>query len=501
MIPVGDGFVFLRPAWLLLLPLVVLLAWWLGRRHWQASPWTTVVDAALQAHVLAGGAATTARWLAPLGLFIGGVLAVLALAGPARPGPQLQAAPAAARVLLLDLSPAMALPDATGEAPAARARRLLADLIAAMPDGDTGLAIYGEDAYRVSPLTGDRDLLRAVLPELDPAVIPAPGARPERGLRLAADMLPAGAVSGGGEIVWLTGQASPPVPVALPAGVSVSVVHLAPSVDQSIWAAWAAAHGGRSLAAAEWAALLPLLRGGQWPAGTHDGWQDIGGWLLLPLLPLVAWGFRRGALFAWVLTPMLAMMFAPAAFAPSDAFAGAAEPDDRIAWTLASRQEWAAAAERFADPRWRAVAHYRAGQFAEAADGLRGLDDPESLHNRGNALARAGRYAEAVAAYEAALGRREMADTRFNLELVRRLLREPPAERPRQAPPERPRQSPPNGPKAPPAGGPTSPQAGEAARIAEQWLGSVSASPPGLLARRLQQEHARRRANAGAAAW
>ncbi|MBI1395741.1 MAG: tetratricopeptide repeat protein [Betaproteobacteria bacterium] len=96
----------------------------------------------------------------------------------------------------------------------------------------------------------------------------------------------------------------------------------------------------------------------------------------------------------------------------------------------------AAAAQTFADPRRRAYADLRAGHFAAAASGFGRFDDSDAHYNRGNALARAGRLKDALAAYDAALARDPgNRDARHNRELVKRALQ-------RQQPPDS-RHSPP----------------------------------------------------------
>ncbi|SMF51865.1 Ca-activated chloride channel family protein [Tistlia consotensis] len=56
------------------------------------------------------------------------------------------------------------------------------------------------------------------------------------------------------------------------------------------------------------------------------------------------------------------------------------------------------------DPAWRGVALYRTGEFGAAAEAFR-RTGPSASFNRGNALAFAGRYREAVAAYDAVIFR------------------------------------------------------------------------------------------------
>ena len=75
-------FHFLRPEWLWAIPVVIACALLLARRHLGPGNWQKVIDAALAPHVLSTTASRRAdlRWWL---LGIGGVVAILALAGPA----------------------------------------------------------------------------------------------------------------------------------------------------------------------------------------------------------------------------------------------------------------------------------------------------------------------------------------------------------------------------------------------------------------------------------
>ncbi len=79
----------------------------------------------------------------------------------------------------------------------------------------------------------------------------------------------------------------------------------------------------------------------------------------------------------------------------------------------------ARAAARFSDPRWRAAALYRQGEFEQAAAMLAGFDAPEDRFNRANALAMLGRYQEAAALYEQVLEQRpQWEPARRNLDIA-----------------------------------------------------------------------------------
>lgn len=493
--------VLLRPGWLsLLLPWMWLVWRWWRRPTTTMSPWASVVSAHLLPHLVMPPAAARRRATAAITVLCGGALAILALAGPARPGDRPAWQASASRVLVVDLSPPSAVTPVGDEAPLDRMRRVAASLIAALPPGRIGLVIYGGEPYQVVPLTTDRNLPLALLPELDPAIIPVPGARPELALSMAQRMVEKGGGEdgGGGDIIWLTADRVPPAaPLSAPTpGVRVSVIHLGRDRGAG-WEVWTAAREG-VFVAGETAPIRPLLdRLGQAAVRSAEplsrGMHDVGGWLLLPLLLLAALAFRRGALP--VAPPGLLVLIA-LTFLPGHPAEAQNVRDDRAAWAHASRGEWSEAAQRFADPNWLGVARYRAGDYTGAAAALATADDPLARHNLGNALARSGRYAEAVAAYEASLARRDNPDTRFNLELVRRLLNPPQADSPSSVPPSA---APPSG--KPPQGGGKAPSSAEADRVAEQWLRGVSDEPQTLLARRLQQEHARRQAGRSLQRW
>lgn len=149
-------------------------------------------------------------------------------------------------------------------------------------------------------------------------------------------------------------------------------------------------------------------------------WREAGVWLLPLLVPLAALGFRRGWLGLWVALALLPPGAAEA-WEWQDLWA---TPDQRGQRALeAGRPD--EAAERFRDPAWKAVAAYRAGRYAEAAGLLAGLDSAAAAYNLGNALARQGRYREALAAYDRALALDPSdQDAQYNRKLVEEALRQ-----------------------------------------------------------------------------
>ena len=172
-------FHFLRPEWLWALPAVVAGTLLLAYRKLGPGSWQNVVAPELAPHVLSRSAARAAdsRWWL---LGIGGVLATLALAGPAwQRIDQPVFRSDQALVIALDLSRSM---DAQDVQPSrlARAKLKILGILDRREGGQTALLVYTANAFTVTPLTDDTDTILAMLPALAPDLMPVPGSRPAR---------------------------------------------------------------------------------------------------------------------------------------------------------------------------------------------------------------------------------------------------------------------------------------------------------------------------------
>jgi Ca-activated chloride channel family protein len=130
-----------------------------------------------------------------------------------------------------------------------------------------------------------------------------------------------------------------------------------------------------------------------------DQWEEMGPYLLLLLLPIAAYSFRRGLAFVFVLG------FLP--LYPNNAHAN--WWDDL--WLTKNQQGQASfkqeqfdnAAQQFKDPSWKGASHYRNGNYQDAVDEFSKLDTPDAHYNRGNALAQLGELDAAIEAYDQTL--------------------------------------------------------------------------------------------------
>jgi Ca-activated chloride channel homolog len=450
-------FHWLRPWWLLALPVGVLLVWQLFRAARSAGSWRKVIEPALQQHVLVGGGPAAARcWPLTLAL-LAWVLASLALAGPAweRVGvPAVRSQDAL--VVALDLSRSM---DAGDIAPSrlARAKLKLLALLERRTSGQTALVVFSAHAFTVTPLTDDTRTIAALVESLETDIMPSRGSYPEAGLTRAAELL-AQAGAGRGEILLMSDAKVSPralqaardiashgaridvlafgteegAPISRPDGGFLTddkgAVVVA-QLDAAGLRAVARAGGGRfALATPDQHDLDTLFPheaaagGGIAPAHGEQGayqtdvWRDEGRWLVLLLMPLVAFAFRRG----WIACLLLASVV-PGTRANAFEWSDLWQRHDQQGYAALMRGDAAQASKLFDDPAWRAAAEYRAGKYAASAQTLDGRDSADAHYNRGNALAKAGDLDAAIAAYQRAL---ELdpghEDARYNLDLLQR---------------------------------------------------------------------------------
>ena len=455
-----SEFHFLRPFWLLALIPLSGLSWHLTRLGREGGDWRRVCDPALLPYILVhdsgGKPARRASWLFTLG----GVLAILALAGPVwerLPVPAFRSE--AALVIALDLSHIM---DAADIKPSRleRARFKIADLLKQRKDGVTALLVYSGDAFTVTPLTDDSGTINSQLSALTSDLMPAQGSRADLALELAGRLLKqAGLTRGdvllitdGGSLgkafdaakelkaqgyrVYVLGVGSEEgAPVPLPEGGflqdskgNIVISKLATPALRELANDGGGIYKKLTTDNSDLTTLLPFFghqsQSGQQGAAengiTVEQWEERGVWLLLPLLPIAALAFRRSYLAVLVLLVL-----------PLPRPAQALEWQDL--WQTRDQQashafqvgDHAKAAESFDNPDWKAAAQYKAGQYENAAKTLQGQESADAKYNLGNSLAKQGQYPQAITAYDQALKLDpKHEDARYNKELVEKAMKD-----------------------------------------------------------------------------
>ena len=454
------NFHFLRPEWFYALIPAALLFALLRYRNSHHSNWETAIEPHLLEHILDNPDSQVSRSPFTI-LLLAWLIATIALAGPVwRKTPQPVHEREDALVVIFDLTQSMLATDVKPNR-LVRAKRKLIDLLEMRDEGVTALVVFAGDAHTVSPLTDDTNTIAAMIPALDPSIVPAPGSRLASALEVAIELFENGGVASG-RILIITDEirdvvaaqqvsrqyrnAYPvsvmsvgteegaPIPVADERG-RVSFLKdrqgnlVIPKVNTWSLRDFADLSAGRfspmSLTDEDLEFLLaeqPLAPEDQFREieRDFDVWFEEGPWLLLLLLPLASLAFRRGWLWALALLVIL-----PGEQAQAFGWDDLWQTRDQQAKQTLDAGDPARAAELFEDPAWRATASYRSENFEAAANQFGEIKSSDGYYNLGNALARQGLLNEAIEAYDEALSLNPGdEDAAFNKKLIEDLLQQ-----------------------------------------------------------------------------
>ena len=446
-----TNFHFLRPyAFLALIPLIYLAI--KNYRHGSSSTahWMKVCDRELLPYLLEKNGGKNSGFTFWLGHFFA-FLAIFALAAPTW---QRLPAPAfrnnSSLVIALNLSESMNAEDVKPSR-LVRARYKIADLLAQRKDGQTALLVYSEAAFTVTPLTNDIETIHSQLEALTTDIMPSAGNNPVAGLAKAVELLKqAGLPQGHILLITDSAESSQAVPfakklgafqlsvlgvgtnegapIALPEGgfaKDESGQILVPKLQTAELNELAAVGNGRfQIMTSDDSDIKNLLRNFDTPLTQSpsdkttlflEQWEDNGAWLILLILPWAAWQFRKGAFY-------LAILFLLPLPQNSQAFEwqNLWKTPDQQAQRAYDKQQFSQAADKFENSEWKAAAQYKAGDFDKATEQFQ---QANSFYNQGNALAKKGQLAEALAAYEQAVKENPYDnDAKFNKEIVEKEL-------------------------------------------------------------------------------
>ncbi|MGA3252139.1 MAG: VWA domain-containing protein, partial [Paraburkholderia sp.] len=335
-----TAFHFLRPLWLLLLiPAVLLPVCWF-RRNNVRTRWRNIIAPELLEHLIVGDSARRrAQPIHTLALLI--AIGAIGVAGPTweqeRPPFNQDQAPL---VVVLELAHSM---DATDVAPTRleRAKQKVLDLAAARKGARTGLVVFSSTGHLVVPPTEDPAMLELYVPALSPSLMPVDGKNVTAGLEIAERLLANDPVAG--TIVFMTDGFDENQTDAFARKAKQSR-------QQLLWLAVGTENGGPIRGADGMIAMdpeghplmgtfdaagikkvadeadIPLAsmrvdnddvvwvqhRARAWLAQADESkrvprWKEAGYWLVVPLLLLGLWGFRRGWTVKWLPVILVAL--------------------------------------------------------------------------------------------------------------------------------------------------------------------------------------------------
>lgn len=321
-----DLFHFLRPLWLLALPMIAL-AWWLQRRRQASLSMLGDIVAPHLRDALTVNRNARRGFGAADSIALVLITTTLATAGPTW---SKQASPwfseTAPLVIAIEVSDSMRSNDLQPTR-LDRARFKIMDLVAARTGSRTALIAYAGSAHILVPPSTDVEVLKPFLESLDPVIMPVQGADAATVLSLAMTLLGEQAALGtllfvndgfdGSDILPLADFASrvdSPSVAALVLGTAAGGVALMPDgspvmdsaggrldtrIDESLQRRVAAEADLTLVRAATGDAdvrqLMRIIQSNLRQADDPDAqWRDQGWWFLLPALLLSLGWFRRG---------------------------------------------------------------------------------------------------------------------------------------------------------------------------------------------------------------
>lgn len=403
-----DAFHVLRPLWLLLaLPVVVL--WWINRRK---MPKTDQQSHQLAAHLrqaMTVGKQKNSRVQPIDGVALALILAILGASGPtwtrqidpflATTGPL---------VIVLKVTPSMSETDIAPDR-LSRAKFKIRDLLDMRAGGRTALVAYAGTAHPVLPFTEDPQVMLPYLEGLVPEIMPQEGANASDAFAIATDLLSAENSGGGILFVLDTLDVTDVDALDQATGQTLSVLAMLPDAQQDRGIDMLSNVSVVRVQAdnADVTQLDRILNTDYRRAllqNQDQPWEDRGWWLAWPAAFLTLIWFRQGWTMRWAVI-VLALGFAPANTARAEGVADWFLTPDQQGWLAYGKNDFAGAADLFADPQWKGHALYRSGQYDAAVEILDRLETPDAAFTQGLAHIKNRQYRDGVRAFETVLER------------------------------------------------------------------------------------------------
>ena len=453
-----SDFHFLRPeAIFLILPLAFLF-FYNQIKPLKAGNWQNVISPALQKYVLIQQAEQKNNRILNIALWVGALLAIIALAGPSWEKQKSTIYRSSQGIVIgLDLSLSMTSQDVSPSR-LQRAKYKIVDALEMAKDQYLGLIAYAGDAHVASPLTQDIATLKTMLPALDPYIMPKAGSYLVSLAKETASLFKQSNVQSRTLFLVADGVEAKDIDeaAAILNDANIQLRILAVGTEQG---APMAQPDGRFIKDSKGQVILPPLEWDNLQAladqtnakierlsnndddlkyllsdltnhinyekqdndDTFDNWLDSGYWLLLPILLIALGAFRKGIVLLIPLTLILQTDHAWASTLP-DALLNADQQGEKY-----FNENPEQAAQLFKDPKWKASSLYKAGDYEGALNIWQQYKDPQSLYNQGNALAQLQRFDEAIFAYERALNKNpDLQDAKDNKALIEQLLQNQP---------------------------------------------------------------------------
>ena len=461
----GDFF-FLRPQWLSLIVLLVVFFIMLLRKteQNQDSVWYEIIDSHLLKHLRVNQEGKSKPKALLVALFVALLACIIAMAGPTWEKNKFPAFKTSEPVaIVMSLAQSMNTQDISPNR-MTRAGHKVSDMLNRLSGTDVGFVIYSDRPFTAAPLTSDTRLIKEMLPELTPDLMPVLGDRLDLAIDHASTLLKhTGAQNG--QIVVLTNSAGEQVEKsieaaerAFSAGFTVNILGIGTIEGGELITASGQLildQNNQSITSMlELDELIEIAKAGSGQlvtltaddndidsilnvdsifnsnlsnpdsTKTYDDWIDMGYWLLLIPVLLAPLAFKRGLIMSLPLCFVITSMI-QSSNSQASVWDDLWQTRDQQAAHAFESEQYSKAAEKFQNQNWKAGALYKAGRYGDAATEYDNLTSSDSDFNQGNALAKSGDLENAIKSYDKALAiNPDDKDAQFNRDLVASILQQ-----------------------------------------------------------------------------
>jgi Ca-activated chloride channel family protein len=447
-----QAFHFIRPEWLLAIIPLLIIALLLTKIASKQSGWQGIVSSHLYQHLVV--AKDKKLYKPPFYLVaLVWLVACVAMAGPTwqkLPQPVYQVT--TGKVIILDMSMSMRATDILPDR-LSRAKFKVIDLLNSIEDGEVGLVVYAGDAFTISPLTSDVTNITTLIPSLRPEIMPIAGSEPLYAMEQAEQLLTSAGYNKG-EVYWvsdgiefddieeLQGHIEKSayrysiLGVGTQTGAPIKMLDgsfmkdlrgniVLPTLNSRYFTQVLGNTNGRYTpiqsdgSDIENMQFAPVILEQEQVSndviGQGDQWQDMGGILVLIILPFAAYAFRRGVLLV-LLSTMLILPTEPSyandevlikeKYEASEWLDNIFKNADQQGLQAFKQEEFEKAGNTFTDQMWKGAAYYKNKNYEAALNTFTSVPGAESAYNQANALAHLGQLEKAIEKYDEVLKER-----------------------------------------------------------------------------------------------
>lgn len=417
-----HNFHFIRPFWLIALPIIILFYFKYFKGMKNKSSWEGVFDKHLLDFLLIKNSGNNRKKIG-YAVLTGMISSIIILSSPT--WSKTEAAnvePENPVMILLSLSSDMLNNDVSPNR-LSRAKFKISDLISELQTAQIGLIVYNDEPYLVSPITNDINLIENTITNIDETIMPSNGDRLDRALSFAIKRFKE-AKYHQGNIIIITSDvgerldlASNSIKSIANSSYKISILNINNKKNEklSILSNYKNVTSvNLSVDDTDIKLIAKSINQNisdikKIAENNSIIWQEYAYFfLLIPLLSCL-YLFRRGIL-------AIALFFSFAQPANAAFF----KNNDQEAIELYNQEEYEKAVEKFQDNKWLGASHYKNQNFEKAVEYFSKSDDETSKYNQANALAKSGKTEEAIKKYEEILDKNpKHEDAKFNLEYLK----------------------------------------------------------------------------------